>query len=220
MSNFNWSGLWNVGSVYQANTFVTWKNVLYVSLNPNISSEPSNTNPDWDIVVYGEGNSYIDRTPLPTITPTPTTTPSVTPTNTQTETPTPTTTPTNTVTNTPSVTPSVTPTYTPTRTVTPTVTKTPTATYVPPCIYITVYIINDSSTQVSGFNYGGTNATYVSGDPFPLSAGQSNTCQVLYSNPSGKNAYVYLAYPFTQVYGQLNDSNGNVLCANNGAGSV
>ena len=168
--------------------------------------------------------------PTPTTTLSPTTTPTVTsspvvstPTITPTLTKTPTVTPSQTTT--PSVTPShsptnsLTPTTTPSHTVTPTVTKTPTATYVPPCIYITVYIINDSSTQVSGFNYGGTNATYVSGDPFPLSAGQSNTCQVLYSNPSGKNAYVYLAYPFTQVYGQLNDSNGNVLCANNGAGS-
>ena len=69
MSNFNWSGLWNSGTTYQINTFVTWKNVVYVSLNPNISSEPSNLNTDWDIVVYGQGNSYIDRTPLPTITP-------------------------------------------------------------------------------------------------------------------------------------------------------
>ena len=101
MSNFNWSGLWNSGTTYQVNTFVTWKNVVYVSLNPNISSEPSNLNTDWDVVVYGEGSSYIDRTPLPTTTPTPTNTPSVTPTNTQTQTSTPTTTPTNTPSHTP-----------------------------------------------------------------------------------------------------------------------
>ena len=131
MSNFNWSGLWNSGTTYQINTFVTWKNVVYVSLNPNISSEPSNLNTDWDVVVYGEGSSYIDRTPLPTTTPTPTNTPSVTPTNTQTQTSTPTTTPTNTPSHTPVSTATSTPAITPTTTNTPTNTSTPTNTNSP-----------------------------------------------------------------------------------------
>ena len=131
MSNFNWSGLWNSGSVYQANTFVTWKNVVYVALNPNISSEPSDTNPDWDIVVYGQGNSYIERTPLPTVTPTPTITPSVTPTHTSTETPTPTPTLTETPTHTPVSTTTPTPTHTSTKTPTPTHTSTETPTVTP-----------------------------------------------------------------------------------------
>ena len=128
MSNFNWSGLWNSGTTYQINTFVTWKNVVYVSLNPNISSEPSNLNTDWDIVVYGEGSSYVERTPLPTSTPTPTNTPTVTPTNTQTQTPSPTTTPTNTPSHTPVSTSTSTPSVTPTNTETPTATPTNTIT--------------------------------------------------------------------------------------------
>ena len=83
MSNFTWAGFWNSGTVYQVNTFVTYENVVYVSVNPNISSPPSSGNTDWDVVVYGQGSSYIERTPLPT----PTTT--VTPTPTLTITPTP-----------------------------------------------------------------------------------------------------------------------------------
>ena len=155
MSNFTWAGFWDGGTAYQANTFVTYENVVYVSLSPNISSTPSSGNTDWDIVVYGQGNTYIERTPLPTVSPSPTDTPSstktptLTPTitNTQTpshtpiptETPTPsvtaqvTNTPTETPTNTPSVTPEVTstPTNTPSPTQTPTVTDTPTNTPTP-----------------------------------------------------------------------------------------
>jgi len=155
MSNFTWAGFWDNGTAYQTNTFVTYENVLYVSLSPNISSTPSSGNTDWDIVVYGQGSTYIERTPLPTVTPTPTDTPSVTPTSTETPTPTPTitntetpthtpvgtqtptpsvtaevtSTPTETPTNTPSVTPEVT--STPTNTLTPTVTETPTNTETP-----------------------------------------------------------------------------------------
>jgi hypothetical protein len=145
MSNFTWAGFWNGGTAYQTNTFVTYENVLYVSLSPNISSIPSSGNTDWDIVVYGQGSTYIERTPLPTVTPTPTDTPSVTPTSTETPTPTPTITQTETPTHTPvgtqtptpsvsaEVTPTVTetPTNTPTNSVTPTVTQTPTNTKTP-----------------------------------------------------------------------------------------
>jgi hypothetical protein len=143
MSNFTWAGFWDNGTAYQTNTFVTYENVLYVSLSPNISSTPSSGNTDWDIVVYGQGSTYIERTPLPTVTPTPTDTPSVTPTSTETPTPTPTITntqtpshtPISTVTPTPSVTAEVTstPTETPTNTpsVTPEVTSTPTNTETP-----------------------------------------------------------------------------------------
>ena len=142
MSNFTWAGFWNSGTTYQVNTFVTHENVVYVSLNSSTSSVPSSGNTNWDIVVYGQGSTYVERTPLPTITPTPTITPSITPTTTNTPTPTPTITPTETPTNTPtptptntvtptsSITPTVTetPTNTPTNTVTPTVTETPTNT--------------------------------------------------------------------------------------------
>ena len=145
MSNFTWTGFWDNGTSYQVNTFVTYENVVYVSLNPNISSTPSSGNTDWDIVVYGQGSSYIERTPLPTVTPTPTDTPSVTPTSTETPTPTPTITntqtpshtPVGTQTPTPSVTAEVTstPTETPTQTPTPSVsaevTSTPTETPTP-----------------------------------------------------------------------------------------
>jgi hypothetical protein len=143
MSNFTWAGFWDNGTTYQTNTFVTYENVVYVSLSPNISSTPSSGNTDWDIVVYGQGSTYIERTPLPTVTPTPTDTPSVTPTSTETPTPTPTITntqtpshtPISTVTPTPSVTAEVTntPTETPTNTpsVTPEVTSTPTNTETP-----------------------------------------------------------------------------------------
>jgi len=80
MSNFTWSGFWDGGTAYQVNTFVTYENVVYVSLHPNISSIPSSGNTDWDIVVYGQGSIYIERTPIatPTSTPTPTVTPTVT----------------------------------------------------------------------------------------------------------------------------------------------
>jgi len=140
MSNFTWAGFWNGGTAYQTNTFVTYENVLYVSLSPNISSIPSSGNTDWDIVVYGQGSTYIERTPLPTVTPTPTDTPSVTPTSTETPTPTPTITQTETptptptpsvsaeVTSTPTETPTVTPTNTPTETPIPTSSETPTLT--------------------------------------------------------------------------------------------
>jgi hypothetical protein len=142
MSNFTWAGFWNSGTTYQVNTFVTHENVVYVSLNSSTSSAPSSGNTNWDVVVYGQGSTYVERTPLPTITPTPTITPSITPTITDTPTPTPTITPTETSTNTPtptptntvtptsSITPTVTetPTNTPTNTVTPTVTETPTQT--------------------------------------------------------------------------------------------
>ena len=87
MSNFTWAGFWDNGTAYQVNTFVTYENVVYVSLSPNISSIPSSGNTDWDVVVYGQGSTYVERTPLPT----PTTT--VTPTPTLTVTPTPTHTP-------------------------------------------------------------------------------------------------------------------------------
>ena len=63
MSNFTWAGFWNSGTTYQTNTFVTYENVVYVSLNPNIDSTPSSGNTDWDIVVYGEGSTYIERLP-------------------------------------------------------------------------------------------------------------------------------------------------------------
>jgi outer membrane biosynthesis protein TonB len=146
MSNFTWAGFWDNGTSYLVNTFVTYENVVYVSLSPNISSTPSSGNTDWDIVVYGEGSSYIERTPLPTVTPTPTDTPSVTPTSTETPTPTPTITQTETpthtpvgtqtptpsvsaeVTSTPTETPTVTPTNTPTETPIPTSSETPTQT--------------------------------------------------------------------------------------------
>jgi hypothetical protein len=146
MSNFTWAGFWDNGTSYQTNTFVTYENVVYVSLSPNIASTPSSGNTDWDIVVYGEGSSYIERTPLPTVTPTPTDTPSVTPTSTETPTPTPTITNTETpthtpvgtqtptpsvsaeVTSTPTETPTVTPTNTPTETPIPTSSETPTIT--------------------------------------------------------------------------------------------
>ena len=145
MSNFTWAGFWDNGTAYLTNTFVTYENVIYVSLSPNISSTPSSGNTDWDIVVYGEGSSYIERTPLPTVTPTPTDTPSVTPTSTETPTPTPTITPTETPTHTPvgtqtptpsvsaeiTSTPTETPTQTPTNTITPTSTETPTPTITP-----------------------------------------------------------------------------------------
>jgi hypothetical protein len=145
MSNFTWAGFWNSGTTYQVNTFVTHENVVYVSLNSSTSSTPSSGNTNWDVVVYGQGSTYVERTPLPTITPTPTITPSITPTTTDTPTPTPTITPTetptstptptptNTVTPTSSITPTVTetPTNTPTNTVTPTVTETPTSTPTP-----------------------------------------------------------------------------------------
>jgi hypothetical protein len=139
MSNFTWAGFWDNGTSYLVNTFVTYENVLYVSLNPNISSPPSSGNTDWDIVVYGQGSSYIERTPLPTVTPTPTDTPSVTPTSTETPTPTPTITntetpthtPVGTQTPTPSVTAEVTSTETPTQTPTNTETPTPTVTETP-----------------------------------------------------------------------------------------
>lgn len=100
MSNFTWAGFWDSGTAYQSNTFVTYENVVYVSLNPNISSIPSSGNTDWDIVVYGQGSTYIERTPLPTITPTPTGTPQVTPSSTEGVTPTPTMTNTQTPTHT------------------------------------------------------------------------------------------------------------------------
>jgi hypothetical protein len=84
MSNFTWAGFWDNGTAYQTNTFVTYENVLYVSLSPNISSTPSSGNTDWDIVVYGQGSTYIERTPLPSSTITTTTTPTPTPTPTPT----------------------------------------------------------------------------------------------------------------------------------------
>jgi hypothetical protein len=133
MSNFTWAGFWNGGTAYQTNTFVTYENVIYVSLSPNISSTPSSGNTDWDIVVYGQGSTYIERTPLPTVTPTPTDTPSVTPTSTETPTPTPTITQTETPTHTPvgtqTPTPSVSAEVTSTPTETPTPTPTPTSGY-------------------------------------------------------------------------------------------
>ena len=133
MSNFTWAGFWDNGTAYQTNTFVTYENVVYVSLSPNISSPPSSGNTDWDIVVYGQGSTYIERTPLPTITPTPTDTPSVTPTSTETPTPTPTITNTETPTHTPVGTQTPTPSVTAevTSTPTPTVTETPTNTPTP-----------------------------------------------------------------------------------------
>lgn len=39
--------------------------MVYVSLSPNISSPPSSGNADWDIVVYGQGSTYIDGPGLP-----------------------------------------------------------------------------------------------------------------------------------------------------------
>ena len=131
MSNFTWAGFWDNGTAYQTNTFVTYENVLYVSLSPNISSTPSSGNTDWDIVVYGQGSTYIERTPLPTVTPTPTDTPSVTPTSTETPTPTPTITNTQTPSHTPVGTQTPTPTVTETPTNTPTNTETPTNTPTP-----------------------------------------------------------------------------------------
>ena len=131
MANFTWSGFWDNGTTYQTNTFVTYENVVYVSLSPNISSTPSSGNTDWDIVVYGQGSTYIERTPLPTVTPTPTDTPSVTPTSTETPTPTPTITNTQTPSHTPVGTQTPTPTVTETPTNTPTNTETPTNTPTP-----------------------------------------------------------------------------------------
>ena len=123
MSNFTWAGFWDNGTAYQTNTFVTYENVVYVSLSPNISSTPSSGNTDWDIVVYGEGSTYIERTPLPMVTPTPTGSPSVTSTSTETPTPTPTITNTETPTPTVTETPTQTPTHTPVGSPTPTPTN-------------------------------------------------------------------------------------------------
>ena len=33
MSNFTWAGFWDNGTAYQANTFVTYENVVYVCLH-------------------------------------------------------------------------------------------------------------------------------------------------------------------------------------------
>ena len=61
MSNFTWDGFWNSGTTYPINTFITHENVIYVSLISNTNSPPSSGNTDWDVVVYGEGSTYIDR---------------------------------------------------------------------------------------------------------------------------------------------------------------
>ena len=132
MSNFTWAGFWNSGTTYQVNTFVTHENVVYVSLSSSTSSAPSSGNTNWDVVVYGQGSTYVERTPLPTITPTPTSTPSVT--STSTETPTPTPTITNTQTPTPTITQTETPTQTPVGSPTPTPTPTNQTTLINPLL--------------------------------------------------------------------------------------
>jgi hypothetical protein len=194
MSNFTWAGFWDNGTAYQTNTFVTYENVVYVSLSPNISSPPSSGNTDWDIVVYGQGSTYIERTPLPTITPTPTDTPSVTPTSTETPTPTPTITntqtpshtPISTVTPTPSVTAEVTstPTETPTNTpsVTPEVTSTPTNTETP------TPTVTETPTNTPTNTETPTNTPTPSTTPIPVTGYGYNLVAIPYNFPESGNS--------------------------------
>jgi hypothetical protein len=184
MSNFTWTGFWDNGTAYQTNTFVTYENVVYVSLSPNISSPPSSGNTDWDIVVYGQGSTYIERTPLPTITPTPTDTPSVTPTSTETPTPTPTITntetpthtPVGTQTPTPSVTAEVTSTPTPTVTETPTNTETPTPT------------VTETPTNTPTNTETPTNTPTPSTTPIPVTGYGYNLVAIPYNFPESGNS--------------------------------
>jgi hypothetical protein len=184
MSNFTWTGFWDNGTAYQTNTFVTYENVVYVSLSPNISSPPSSGNTDWDIVVYGQGSTYIERTPLPTITPTPTDTPSVTPTSTETPTPTPTITntetpthtPVGTQTPTPSVTAEVTSTPTPTVTETPTNTETPTPT------------VTETPTNTPTNTETPTNTPTPSTTPIPVTGYGYNLVAIPYGFPESGNS--------------------------------
>ena len=184
MSNFTWAGFWDNGTAYQTNTFVTYENVVYVSLSPNISSTPSSGNTDWDIVVYGQGSTYIERTPLPTITPTPTDTPSVTPTSTETPTPTPTITntetpthtPVGTQTPTPSVTAEVTSTPTPTVTETPTNTETPTPT------------VTETPTNTPTNTETPTNTPTPSTTPIPVTGYGYNLVAIPYGFPESGNS--------------------------------
>ena len=186
MSNFTWAGFWDNGTAYQTNTFVTYENVLYVSLSPNISSTPSSGNTDWDIVVYGQGSTYIERTPLPTITPTPTDTPSVTPTSTETPTPTPTITNTETPTHTPvgtqTPTPSVTAevTSTPTNTVTPTQTPTNTETPTP--------TVTETPTNTPTNTETPTNTPTPSTTPIPVTGYGYNLVAIPYGFPESGNS--------------------------------
>ena len=186
MSNFTWAGFWDNGTAYQTNTFVTYENVLYVSLSPNISSPPSSGNTDWDIVVYGQGSTYIERTPLPTITPTPTDTPSVTPTSTETPTPTPTITNTETPTHTPvgtqTPTPSVTAevTSTPTNTVTPTQTPTNTETPTP--------TVTETPTNTPTNTETPTNTPTPSTTPIPVTGYGYNLVAIPYGFPESGNS--------------------------------
>jgi hypothetical protein len=194
MSNFTWAGFWDNGTTYQTNTFVTYENVVYVSLSPNISSTPSSGNTDWDIVVYGQGSTYIERTPLPTVTPTPTDTPSVTPTSTETPTPTPTITntqtpshtPISTVTPTPSVTAEVTstPTETPTNTpsVTPEVTSTPTNTETP------TPTVTETPTNTPTNTETPTNTPTPSTTPIPVTGYGYNLVAIPYNFPESGNS--------------------------------
>ena len=184
MSNFTWTGFWDNGTAYQTNTFVTYENVVYVSLSPNISSPPSSGNTDWDIVVYGQGSTYIERTPLPTVTPTPTDTPSVTPTSTETPTPTPTITntetpthtPVGTQTPTPSVTAEVTSTPTPTVTETPTNTETPTPT------------VTETPTNTPTNTETPTNTPTPSTTPIPVTGYGYNLVAIPYGFPESGNS--------------------------------
>ena len=186
MSNFTWAGFWDNGTSYLVNTFVTYENVIYVSLNPNISSPPSSGNTDWDIVVYGQGSTYIERTPLPTITPTPTDTPSVTPTSTETPTPTPTITNTETPTHTPvgtqTPTPSVTAevTSTPTNTVTPTQTPTNTETPTP--------TVTETPTNTPTNTETPTNTPTPSTTPIPVTGYGYNLVAIPYNFPESGNS--------------------------------
>jgi hypothetical protein len=185
MSNFTWAGFWDNGTSYLVNTFVTYENVLYVSLNPNISSPPSSGNTDWDIVVYGQGSSYIERTPLPTVTPTPTDTPSVTPTSTETPTPTPTITNTETPTHTPvgtqTPTPSVTAEVTSTPTPTVTETPTPTATHLTPTV-------TETPTNTPTNTETPTNTPTPSTTPIPVTGYGYNLVAIPYGFPESGNS--------------------------------
>jgi type VI secretion system secreted protein VgrG len=186
MSNFTWAGFWDNGTAYQTNTFVTYENVVYVSLSPNISSTPSSGNTDWDIVVYGQGSTYIERTPLPTVTPTPTDTPSVTLTSTETPTPTPTITNTETPTHTPvgtqTPTPSVTAevTSTPTNTVTPTQTPTNTETPTP--------TVTETPTNTPTNTETPTNTPTPSTTPIPVTGYGYNLVAIPYGFPESGNS--------------------------------
>jgi len=111
MVDYSWSGTWQQNTYYEANTFVKYNNIAYVSTTgfSGSTTPPPQDMTNWDVFIIGY-QEPITPTPTPTIPQTPTPTPSVT----------------ATVTNTPSHTPIGTQTPTPTLTETPTPTPTPT----------------------------------------------------------------------------------------------